>query len=306
MVQNKPIRNFLFLLLGIVLLFCASVPNLADAFSSIARGLMEFLDFGWLSLMLIISRVFLVLAGTALAVVGIIFSIQDAAAAKRQPNWVVIGCVGGGILMALLSLISVLFWIGILGIPALVVAMIFAYKDVVSAWRSPISKLASFLLIGLIIGFWNRFFDTPFGISALPHYLGGLCAIGAFIYFCVWQGKLAAVLDTNGKSACKLMLIGAILYAVAIFFNFIPFVNILGLIVAIAAWVLFLIAYIKLMNCTSFGPDGKKGGMFMMIGHLVALLSFIPIINLAALAMLGLGWLVLINATETHAGQQAA
>lgn len=305
MIQNKPIRNFLFLLLGIVLLFCASVPNLSELFGSVIRGMLEMVGAGWLSLLLIISRVILALAGTALAVVGIIFSIQDAAAAKRQPNWVVIGCVGGAVLMAFLSFISVLFWIGILGIPALVVAMVYAYKDVAGQWRNPLSKLASFLLIGLVIGFWNRFFDSPFALAD-THLLGGLCAIGAFIYFCVWQGKLAEVLDANGKSACKLMLIGAILYAVAIFFNFIPFVNIVGCLVAIAGWVLFLLAYIKLMNCTSFGPDGKKGGMFMMIGHLVSILSFLPVINLAALAMLGLGWLVLINATETHAGQQAA
>lgn len=132
MVQNKQIRNFLFLLSGIVLLFCGSIPNFAESVIALLRGLLSFINLGWIGTLLIISRVLLILGGTALSVIGAIFMIQDATAAKRQPNWVVLGCTGGGIFFGLLSLVPLLFWIGIFGVAALVVAMVFAYKDVVA------------------------------------------------------------------------------------------------------------------------------------------------------------------------------
>lgn len=41
MVQNKQIRNFLFLLSGIVLLFCGSIPNFAESVIALLRGLLR-------------------------------------------------------------------------------------------------------------------------------------------------------------------------------------------------------------------------------------------------------------------------
>ena len=151
MVQNKQIRNFLFLLSGIVLLFCGSIPNFAESVIALLRGLLSFINLGWIGTLLIISRVLLILGGTALSIIGAIFMIQDATAAKRQPNWVVLGCTGGGIFFGLLSLVPLLFRIGIFGVAALVVAMVFAYKDVVGAWRNPVSKIASFMMIGSLV-----------------------------------------------------------------------------------------------------------------------------------------------------------
>lgn len=110
MVQNKQIRNFLFLLSGIVLLFCGSIPNFAESVIALLRGLLSFINLGWIGTLLIISRVLLILGGTALSVIGAIFMIQDATAAKRQPNWVVLGCTGGGVFFGLLSLVPLLFW----------------------------------------------------------------------------------------------------------------------------------------------------------------------------------------------------
>lgn len=226
--------------------------------------------------------------------------IQDATAAKRQPNWVVLGCTGGGIFFGLLSLVPLLFWIGIFGVAALVVAMVFAYKDVVGAWRNPVSKIASFMMIGSLVAYFDRFYNIPMGLME-THWLAGLCGIAAFIYLCVWKGKLAVHLDEAGRGGMQLFFVGAILYAVATLFNFFPFVNFLGWIVAVAAWVVVLIGYIKLMNSTSFGKSGNKPGMFMMIGHLVAILSFIPLFNLAALASVGFGWWMMIAGLEEKA-----
>lgn len=198
MVQNKQIRNFLFLLSGIVLLFCGSIPNFAESVIALLRGLLSFINLGWIGTLLIISRVLLILGGTALSVIGAIFMIQDATAAKRQPNWVVLGCTGGGVFFGLLSLVPLLFWIGIFGVAALVVAMVFAYKDVVGAWRNPVSKIASFMMIGSLVAFFDRFYNIPMGLME-THWLAGLCGIAAFIYLCVWKGKLAVHLDEAGR-----------------------------------------------------------------------------------------------------------
>lgn len=283
-----------------MLLFCGSIPNFAESVIALLRGLLSFINLGWIGTLLIISRVLLILGGTALSVIGAIFMIQDATAAKRQPNWVVLGCTGGGVFFGLLSLVPLLFWIGIFGVAALVVAMVFAYKDVVGAWRNPVSKVASFMMIGSLVAFFDRFYNIPMGLME-THWLAGLCGIAAFIYLCVWKGKLAVHLDEAGRSGMQLFFVGAILYAVATLFNFFPFVNFLGWIVAVAAWVVVLIGYIKLMNSTSFGKSGNKPGMFMMIGHLVAILSFIPLFNLAALASVGFGWWMMISGLEEKA-----
>ena len=297
MVQNKPIRNFLFLLSGIVLLFCGSIPNFAESLISLLRVFLNYVNLGWLGALLIVSRVLLVLGGSALAIVGAVFMIQDAAANRRQPNWVVLGCTGGGLFFALLSLVPFLFWIGIIGIPALVVAMVFAYKDVYGSWRNPLSRVVSFMMVGSLVAYYDRFFNVPFGLME-TNWLAGLCGIAACIYLCVWKGKLAVHLDAAGRSGLQLFFVGIILYAVATFFNFFPIANFFGWVVAVVAWVLVLIAYIRFMSCRSFGRVGSRPGLFLMIGHLVSILSFLPAVNLAALAALGFGWWLMVQGLE--------
>ncbi len=297
---NKTIRNFLFLLTGIVFLFCASIPNLLEGAVALLRAALSAFGFGWVAALLIISKILLVLGGIALATLGIVFGLQDAKAAGKQPNWVVIGCTGGAALFALIGLLPVPFlpWIcGILSIPALVVAMIFAYKDMLNSWTNPLSKVASFMMIGMLVAFYDRIFNIPLGLME-SHFLAGLVGIAAFIYICVWKNKFAEKLDAVGQGAFGLIMIGSILYAVSTFLCFFPVLNWVGWPVGIAAWVLYLIAYIRLLNCTSFGSAGKTAFLSMLIGHAAAVLTFLPVLNLAALVALAFGWFTLINALE--------
>ena len=127
MIENKSIKNFLFLLSGMGLLFCASLPNLADGLMAGLRYALSFFGFGWVATLLYLSKIVLVLGAAGLATVGVVFSILDAQAQKRQPNWIVVGCVVGASFFALIgAFVPVLFWIGFLSIPALVVAMVMA------------------------------------------------------------------------------------------------------------------------------------------------------------------------------------
>lgn len=61
MIENKSIKNFLFLLSGIVLLFCASLPNLADGLMAGLRYALSFFGFGWVAALLYLSKIVLVL-----------------------------------------------------------------------------------------------------------------------------------------------------------------------------------------------------------------------------------------------------
>ena len=298
MIENKSIKNFLFMLSGIVLLFCASLPNLADAVLATLRYALSFLGFGWVAALLNLSKIVLVLGAVGLATVGVVFSIIDAQAQKRQPNWIVVGCVGGSSFFALIgAFVPVLFWIGFLSIPALVVAMIMAYKDVLGEWKNPVSKVATFMMIGILVAFWNRCFNVYMGISSI-HILASLCSIAAFVYLCVWQSKF---FEAIGKPVGPLFMIGCILYAVADFFNMIPVLGIVGMLLAIGAWVPLLIAHIKMLNCQGLCGLGRKGALVVLIAHCVAVLSFLPVINLASVAGLGFGWWLIVAQLEKKA-----
>ncbi len=295
MIENKSIKNFLFLLSGIVLLFCASLPNLADGLMAGLRYALSFFGFGWVATLLYLSKIVLVLGAVGLATVGVVFGILDAQAQKRQPNWIVVGCVGGSAFFALIGLY--IPFIGFFSIPALVVAMVMAYKDVVGEWKNPVSKVATFMMIGILVAFWNRCFNVYMGISTI-HWLASLCSIAAFVYLCVWKSKFFEAIGNPGGT---LFLVGCILYAVADFFNMIPGVGIVGMLLAIAAWVLLLITYIKMLSCQALGDLGRKGALVMLIAHCVAVLSFLPVINLASVLGLGFGWWLIVAQLEKKA-----
>lgn len=292
--MSKSIRNFLLVLAGIVILFCISVPSFSDALVAAVRQVLKWIGMGFLADLMIASKIIASLVGLGLAGTGVALTVMDAQAAKRQPDWVTVGCVAGGAFFTLLSLVPVLFFLGLIAIPAYVVAMIFAYKGVEHEWRNPASKTASMLLVAVGVGMYVRNVDS--------NLLLNLCAVGAFVYFVVVQAKLAALLDAKGSSAMKLMMVGAILYAVACLLFFIPF---LPAIIALAGWIVTLIAYINLMGSTSFGTAGNKPGLFMMIGLLTGILSFLPLFNIAAMVLILLGWYYMIDGLESKGAQAA-
>lgn len=302
--KKSPVSNFLLLFAGIVMLFMACVPDFTTFFTSVMRAIMRLAGFGNLGLLLILSKAFLILGGGALAALGLVNNIIDAKKTGRQPNWVVVGCVGGSVLFAFLSLIDVLFWIGIFACPALVVALIMAYKESGNVARHPLTKPAAMLLACLIAAFIDRWFNVM-GNTANMNILCALIGIAAFVGIIVLHGKLKPLFDANGQIALQLMMIGSILYAVAEFFNLLAaiviFIGYVAWPLAIAGWVLFLIAAIKMMNSKSLGDAAHKGGLFMMIGLLVSILSSLPLINLGALGLVAYGWYLITMGIEEQA-----
>ncbi len=286
--MSKSIRNFLLLLAGIVILFCASMPDFLDAAVAAVRALFKLIGMGWLADLMIATKIITVLVGTGLAAAGLTFSFLDSQARRQEPDWVTIGCTAGGVFFTLLSLIPVLFFIGLIAVPAYVVAMVFAFKGVEKEWANPASKIAAGLFVAIGVGLYVR--------TVGSHLLLFLCAIGAFVYFAITSGKLGALLDPKGASGMKLMMIASIVYAVACLLFFIP---ILPAIIALAGWILLLISYINLMGSTSFGTAGNKPGLFMLIGLLVGLLSGLPLFNIASVVLQLLGWYYMIDGLES-------
>lgn len=298
--KKTPVNNFLLLASGITLLFCATLPDLSSLLMSALRAALSFLGLGALSVLLIVSKVFFVLGGSALAALGLVGTITERQKAGLQPNWSVVGCVAGGATFALLSLIPVLFWIGIFAAPALVFALILAYRDAGTLFRNPLSVPAALLLLCLLIAFWDRFFNSSGVINA--HVLGSLFGMAAFVGIVIFRNKLVSAFDANGRSALQLMMIGSILYAVAGFFNLLAilvfFIGWVGAVAALAGWVLFLIAAIKLMNASVLGRSTKQTGLFMMIGLLASIMAGLPLVGVAAIGLIGYGWMLLINTLE--------
>lgn len=295
--NNNALRNFLLTLSGIVLLFCLSVPSLSGAIQSVLYSSLRFVGLGWVATMLDISNILFWLAATALIVMGIVFSITDATKEGKQPNWVIVGLAGGAwFLSAIKMFVPFMFWIGFLILPALVVAMYFLYAGNRHIWNNAAVKLASYMLIGWLIVYWDRDFNVIIGLTSINMstfgLLGGWIAVAAAIYICVWSGKLKVLLDAAGQAGCQMLFIGAILYAVASFLNGIPFLNIVGFLVAIVAWVMALIGYIRLMASKSFGTMGNKPGLVMLIAHCVGILSFLPLFGTLGVVGIGFGWLL--------------
>ena len=111
--------------------------------------------------MLDISNILFWLAATALIVMGIVFSITDATKEGKQPNWVIVGLAGGAwFLSAIKMFVPFMFWIGFLILPALVVAMYFLYAGNRHIWNNAAAKLASYMLIGWLIVYWDRDFNV--------------------------------------------------------------------------------------------------------------------------------------------------
>lgn len=296
MLKNNVTRNFLFLISGMTILFCAAIPDLARTASYAIAAVLYYAGFGWLADLLNISLILLVLGGLALTTLGIVFTILDNTKAKRPVNWIVVGCAGGGVIFTLIALVPFLFWLGIVAAPAFVVAAVFAFKDAAKQLKNPASVIAALIMVFMLIGMWDRDFNVKLGWYNW-NYIGAVVAVAAFICIAVFKGRLASKLDAAGQSAFTLILVGSIIYAVASLFNIIPILSIVGFIAAIAAWIVYLIGFIKLMGSKSFG-QGNKGGMFLLIAHGVGILGFLPLFNVAALAGFAFGFLCLIDGLE--------
>jgi hypothetical protein len=123
-------------------------------------------------------------------------------------------------------------------------------------------------------------------------------AIFGFAIFYLGLDKLKDGMDAVGQSAAKLLKIAAIIGVFSSLIDFIPLFGLVASLGYIAAFVLELVAYVKLRDSRTIGSTGKSGATFLLIAMILAvlqaLLGLLPFIGGYLAAPLGLAALMLV------------
>ncbi|MCX6243111.1 MAG: hypothetical protein NTU98_00250 [Bacteroidetes bacterium] len=159
-------------------------------------------------------------------------------------------------------------------------------------------KSVMFLLAGALLqlstGFGNTWEIT-------------LMALFGIILFIVGLMKLKKGIDAKGQSAATILLVGMIIGLVGALLFMIPLVGIVGRVFFIIAFVLELIGYLLLGGSQTIGASGKSGTLLllgaMVIGVIVSILGWVPIIgeiigallSLVAIILIFFGWLKIMD-----------
>ena len=157
-------------------------------------------------------------------------------------------------------------------------------------------KAVTFILSGALLQLFN-------GIGG--GWAASVVSIFGLILFFIGLMKLKGGLDTAGKGAVQMLIVGAIIGAVGLFFDLlpIPLTDTLATILFIIAFVFQLIGFIKLKASTTIGEIGKSGAGLLVISMILVIVAsvfgFIPllgetitaILSLVALFLVIFGWI---------------
>ena len=128
-------------------------------------------------------------------------------------------------------------------------------------------------------------------------------AILGFVLFFIGLGQLKDEMDEIGQGAIKLLITASIIGVIGLVISFIPLVGIVAGIIYLAAYIIELIAFIKLKKSTTLGDPGKAGVNLLFIALIVTLVGGVfgllpvvggiisTIISLAAFILILYGWL---------------
>ena len=180
--------------------------------------------------------------------------------------------------------------------PPVVVAKTYQQNPIISNVQTsnnmkqiPSSTAVTYILGGALLQLYAGIDDG---------WLSLIIAIFGFAIFYQGLDKLKVGLDSTGQSAVGMLKSGALVGGVAAFVDFIPFLGILASLGYVAAFVIELVAYLKLKDSISLGATGKSGASFLLIAMILAivqsLLSFIPFIGGYIAAPIGLAALILV------------
>ncbi|MCD4746547.1 MAG: hypothetical protein K8R58_09620 [Bacteroidales bacterium] len=154
-------------------------------------------------------------------------------------------------------------------------------------------KAVTFILSGALLQIFNGI-----GGGWATH----LISIFGLILFLIGLNKLKKGLDSAGQGAVQMLFIGVILGLVGIFFDLIPLMGWLAIVLYIVAFVFELIGFIKLKKSTTIGEIGKSGAGLLVIALILLLVAcifwfipliggiFVSILSLAALFLAFYGW----------------
>lgn len=282
--EQTRVKKYVGMQAGLLLLALTVLPsvNLSSAF-----GVPDF------NFMQIICKIL----GLVLASMGVLYFHKEATAENKSLPIPFLATAGAGMVLVLLTLIPSLTpdWLDWLGCIILIVAFFLGKGAVKMEWNNAGTCGAYIILLATMLHLYNSVDDTIMTTLAT--------IVGLVMYF-IGLGTIKKTLDPAGVKAISKLKIVAILGIIGAIFDMIPLMGIIAIILSIIAFIFELLAYMGLKKSEAIGTEGKSGAGLLLIGIILALLSFIPVIGsacaVASIVLVFLGWNKIIIGMETQ------
>lgn len=282
--EQTRVKKYVGMQAGLLLLALTVLPsvNLSSAF-----GVPDF------NFMQIICKIL----GLVLAGMGVLYFHKEATAENKSLPIPFLATAGAGMVLVLLTLIPSLTpdWLDWLGCIILIVAFFLGKGAVKMEWNNAGTCGAYIILLATMLHLYNSVDDTIMTTLAT--------IVGLVMYF-IGLGTIKKTLDPAGVKAISKLKIVAILGIIGAIFDMIPLMGIIAIILSIIAFIFELLAYMGLKKSEAIGTEGKSGAGLLLIGIILALLSFIPVIGsacaVASIVLVFLGWNKIIIGMETQ------
>ncbi len=255
-------KSFTLLIGGILILLLNAIPDhdLGGLISAASSGF----DFQAIPVALI--GIALILAGT-----GNIVKAEELNANPGAKKFVFI--ILGATLFCFVALFlngSVQIIIQVVAIIALLLAYYLLKGGLSFSFGNQATKGALWVLIGGLLFIYKEIGD---GIAFK------IIALAGVITFFLGLGKLVRSLDEEGAGGVKKIRIAVILLIVATFLDMLPLMGLIAGIIAIIAFIIELMGYIRLKGSESIGEIGQSGAKLLVINMvLLAVASLFGII----------------------------
>lgn len=217
-------------------------------------------------------------------------------------------CAGIGFLLVLLSPFFLPLWCDYVSMALLFIAMFLNKNALNIRWNSIGSQGAFFILMALLLRFYQHIDDTICtGIAAL---------IGLILYY-IGLGKITSAMDNQGIAALSKLKIAFIIGLISVIIDFIPLLGWLAVILAVVAFIFELLGYGSLKRTAAIGELGRKGAgklqismILMIIGSLLGLIPLAGdliegIITLIVIYLIFNGWKNILLGIENRNEQIA-
>lgn len=217
-------------------------------------------------------------------------------------------CAGIGFLLVLLSPFFLPLWCDYVSMVLLFIAMFLNKNALNIQWNSIGSQGAFFILMALLLRFYQHIDDTICtGIAAL---------IGLILYY-IGLGKITSAMDSQGIAALSKLKIAFIIGLISVIIDFIPLLGWLAVILAVIAFIFELLGYSSLKRTAAVGELGQKGAgklqismILMIIGSMLGLIPLAGdliegIITLMVIYLIFNGWKNILLGIESRNEQTA-
>ncbi len=213
-----------------------------------------------------------------------------------------LGLAGGGLLLALLSVVpDIPEWLNYIGLIALLIALFMSSGTLGISWKNSGSQGAYLVLMAILLHVYDGIGDTV---------MTGIAALVGLVLFFFGLSKLKGGMDAKGAQGVSRLKIAVILGIIAVVFGWIPLLgSIVAGILLIIGFIIEFMAYGAMMQSASLGTEGQAGAGKLRISMIILLVSsiigFFPLagivtglLSLIALWFVFKGWSMMLWGLE--------